>query len=225
MAKTDLYLDTEHECIVIRRIDDAGDVIEDYPEVIIKLADMQYATQPDEFPIQAIFRRVHFTDAQDASKKRCYGLFTMPEDDSTDDGYSSDTDDLYLGGGGGLQKFIFHEFFGAALLCWPTEDGVNPTEGSALTWVAQPFKLRAVGSAVIPTGEGTNDTVTYSAYDWSIQKRTATIAGQSIFELITPRYLVGDLIVAASVPNNGGASELLDLNVDGRAWAKAYNQS
>ncbi len=100
-VKTDIYFDAQGECIVIRRVDGAGEVIEDVPQVRLSLGDLQNAGQPDEMPIQAVFRRVHFIDAADGSKKRCYGLFTIPEDDSEDDGHNSAEEDVRLGGGGG----------------------------------------------------------------------------------------------------------------------------
>ena len=86
-VKTDIYFDAQNECIVIRRLDGAGEVIEDVPQIRLSLVDLQNAGQPDEMPIQAVFRRVHYTDAVDGSKKRCYGLLTIPEDDSEDDGH------------------------------------------------------------------------------------------------------------------------------------------
>lgn len=59
-----------------------------------------------------------------------------------------------------------------------------------------------------------NVTINYSAYDPSIQQRIATVGASSIVQLVTPAYVVGDLIYVASV---GGV--LQDLNVDGRVFA------
>jgi len=96
-----IYRDAENGEMGIRILDENGDVVETSPQVRLSLGDLQNAGQPDEMPIQAVFRRVHFIDAADGSKKRCYGLFTIPEDDSEDDGHNSAEEDVRLGGGGG----------------------------------------------------------------------------------------------------------------------------
>ena len=96
-----IYRDAETGSLGIRHVDENGDLIEDEAQVRLSLGDLQNAGQPDEMPIQAVFRRVHFIDAADGSKKRCYGLFTIPEDDSEDDGHNSAEEDVRLGGGGG----------------------------------------------------------------------------------------------------------------------------
>ena len=96
-----IYRDAENGEMGIRILDENGVVVETSPQVRLSLVDLQNAGQPDEMPIQAVFRRVHFIDAADGSKKRCYGLFTIPEDDSEDDGHNSAEEDVRLGGGGG----------------------------------------------------------------------------------------------------------------------------
>jgi hypothetical protein len=94
-------------------------------------------------------------------------------------------------------------------------DGV--TLGSTDVLIAKPPILRNVGSATI---DGT--TVTYT-YDASTVVRSASVTGFTPeTHVIVPRYKVGDIIFAGqSVNGTNTSSDLVDLNVDGRAWARA----
>jgi hypothetical protein len=56
------------------------------------------------------FRRVHFTDALTGVKGRCYMPSTLPKPDTTDDGESDPTQDIYLGGGSGGSSPVFYPF-------------------------------------------------------------------------------------------------------------------
>jgi hypothetical protein len=96
-VKTDLYLDPQNECLVLRCVDETGAPIPTLPQIRLKLSDLQFATQIDgSHAIEAIFRRVHYTDSRYATKKRCYGLFTIPEADDTPDGHSDAVENLYM---------------------------------------------------------------------------------------------------------------------------------
>jgi hypothetical protein len=94
-------------------------------------------------------------------------------------------------------------------------DGV--TLGSADVLIAKPPILRNVSSATI---DGT--TVTYT-YDASTLIRSASVVGFTPeTHVIVPRYKVGDIIFAGqSVNGTNTNATLVDLNVDGRAWARA----
>jgi hypothetical protein len=114
----------------------------------------------------------------------------------------------------------------------------NPTSPPPLPCLI-PYKLWAIPTETIDT----SNVVTYSAYNDSVygnqaQTRTAsaTIGGSPVNEIqvIVPRYLVGDVISCLTISSpilspqpdpsqimaSGGAM-LLDINVDGRAWAIA----
>jgi hypothetical protein len=92
------------------------------------------------------------------------------------------------------------------------------TEGGTDIYVAKNHKLRcSIASAVI---DGVTVTYTYPLAD--NVSRTATITTTSEDQVIVPRYLVNDLIFAVESSSGTGVSgkTLIDLNVDGRAWAK-----
>lgn len=127
------------------------------------------------------------------------------------------------GGGSGAGSYRFKSMQGEYIVCrsW---DGT--TEGGSDVNIAKPFKLRWSAPSVTIDGQS----VTYSSYDLTGQKRTATCAGASAYEAITPRYSVDDVIWADTVDHtlvtvSGTALTLLDTNRDGRAWARKNDQS
>ena len=76
--------------------------------------------------------------------------------------------------------------------------------------------------------------MTYSNFSAAHQTRTATDAGGSEIQIIVPWYSVDDVIYVAeadrthvAVTVGGIVTPLLiiDANVDGRAWARKYNQA
>ena len=109
--RTDLHLDPENQAVVLRRIGDTGAPVATSPQVRMELEALQYAHRLNSTSaIEAIFRRLHFTKPIGGGKKRCYGLFTVPEADATDDDHSDATEDLYIGGtfvGTTLQLWAF----------------------------------------------------------------------------------------------------------------------
>lgn len=117
---------------------------------------------------------------------------------------------------GGLQgPFLFKSKEDSWIVCrsW---DG--STEGDTDILIALPPKLRAVGSEVID-----GDTVTYSAYDNGAQTRHADNGTDEEDQVITPRFLVDDLIYANTAltlvdDDDGNPIPLLMDNTDGRAW-------
>lgn len=75
-----------------------------------------------------------------------------------------------------------------------------------------------------------HDTVTYVYTDGNT--RTASKSGETDeTHVLTPRYVVADMIMVASpiqfgsglmdIPTTGDAVEWIDLNIDGRQWAKS----
>lgn len=98
--------------------------------------------------------------------------------------------------------------------------------------IAKPYYLRYSRSQV------TVDTITinytYDAIDSPNAQRVASSGFATQKEIIIPRYKVGDIIYAVRFPEGLSATDdlalesnthLLDLNVDGRAWARKYNQT
>ena len=107
-----------------------------------------------------------------------------------------------------------------------TWDGVNT--GTATVYVARPPRLRASEESRTFSG----GTVTYSAVSATGATRTATVSGDDEPQVVVPEYVVGDEIFAVrnvtgktGVVRTVNGDEIpvdwLDMNVDGRAWAKS----
>ena len=84
--------------------------------------------------------------------------------------------------------------------------------------IYKPYKLR--GSITSETIAG--DTVSYGTYGTDKFSRTATIGGNSEKQVIIPYFLTGDSIFAEY---DILGAKWQDLNVDGRAWARKWDQS
>lgn len=93
-------------------------------------------------------------------------------------------------------------------------DGTN--ELGSLVEVNKPWKLRFTVTAE------TVDTVpiTYDAHSAANQTRDAHVGVDSETQVIVPRYLVNDIVYAVDDPLDPGVK--IDINIDGRAWAKKY---
>lgn len=130
-----------------------------------------------------------------------------------------------LDSGGGCFRFKLKSVSADYLTC-RTWDGA--TEGGTDVYIAKAPKLRHVGSESIA---GTTWNYTYSAESgYEDGKRVASDGTNSEKQVVIPVYIIGDEIFA-STPDAGtdvtvGADELtfLDLNVDGRAWARKFEQ-
>lgn len=96
-------------------------------------------------------------------------------------------------------------------------DGV--TEGMS-TAIILPTKLQNITSEVIDSV-----TVNYSSYNNSAQTRFADNGTTTETQVITPRYLFNDIFFVLPVnfffgpAGGGGAGGMIDVNIDGRAWA------
>jgi hypothetical protein len=119
--------------------------------------------------------------------------------------------------GSTVQQFRFKSINSDYLTC-RTYDAITG-EGGIDIYIAKPFKLRNPASEVI---DGV--TVSYSSY--SGQTRLASDGvNPDETQVINPRYLVDDLIYAVTVDHTGVTVSsvelvLIDINTDGRAWAK-----
>lgn len=129
--------------------------------------------------------------------------------------------------GSTITQYRVKSVAGDYLVC-RTYDSATNTEGGADVYIAKPFKLRhSIASAVL---DGLTVNYTYAALANNLDgTRTATpINGAAETEIVVPRWLVNDLIYAASVGSGtgvtvaGNAVTLLDVNADGRAWVKKY---
>jgi hypothetical protein len=182
MVRTDLYFDAENQVIGIRCIDENGAVIDTLPELRLDLEDLQYATE-----MLAFMRRVHFTDANDATKKRCYGLFTKSEDDETDDGHSSETEDLHMGGGGAMLCKITTLYATAEFTCDYFE--VQRWDGSAT--IGSPFKVAKSFASRMKTAYGT---CSYEYTDDNTRVSTDSSDSSTEDQVLTPPFYVGQLL-------------------------------
>lgn len=117
---------------------------------------------------------------------------------------------------GGVSQYRIKSVQGDYYTC-RTWDGT--TEGGSDVYVAKPYKLRnSITSESI-------DGVTVSYSYASTVARTATISSVDEDQVIVPRYLSNDIIYVATsnytgVSVSGTALTLIDMNCDGRAWAK-----
>lgn len=135
------------------------------------------------------------------------------------------TDVVSVGGGGAglaLAKFISnHDDY---IILRPIGEVTDEHDFK----VAKPYKLRfSISSASID-----GITISYSSYNTSLQRRTASAGSVSITQAIVPRYLAEDLIFYAVAPTGVADADivgfpdigLIDINADGRAWAKLNPQ-
>lgn len=104
---------------------------------------------------------------------------------------------------------------GDFLECVRFMDGTVST--TTVIYVARPYLLRRS----LTSWNGISFTYTND------QNKTATQGATSETWLVTPEYVVNDIIYAARVPNGTGLTndlgrriDWVDLNVDGRAWAE-----
>ena len=218
-----IYRDAENGEMGIRILDENGVVVETSPQVRLSLVELQHATQVDAFPIEAIFRWVHFTDADDGLKKRCYGLFTIPESDDTPPADSSPPDELRIGGGGcTLMRVVsYHQDAadGDYLVCRPP-DGDEGGEDDVFVAV-EPQLQSAIVNQTMPDGSMWG----YSAYVAATQQRTATQSGGAaavLSEYISPPFLAGDYVPVFACGNAGVTvgEEIVSLvALTGRQWA------
>jgi hypothetical protein len=135
-------------------------------------------------------------------------------------------DVVTVGGGSGYTEgvFRFKSMEAEYLVCRATTDG--STDGGTDIYVAKPYKLRWSAPNVTIDGQA----VTYANYDLTSQKREATCQSVMAKEAITPRYVLNDLVWANQpgitlVTVSGTGLIWMDLNRDGRAWAKKNDQS
>lgn len=121
-----------------------------------------------------------------------------------------------VGGGGGgasLQRLIVKEIFDDHLRC-RTWDGLN--EGTTDIFVAKPFKLRHdVNNYDTIASLSTTDSQTVDVFEFTTTETWK----------VTPPYEVDNEIYSITVSGTGvdpGSGELtiIDVNLDGRAWAR-----
>jgi hypothetical protein len=129
-----------------------------------------------------------------------------------------------LPGAGGASTPVRVERFTLTGVAQEYISATRISDGAAVN-IAKPYKLRASNTSASIEGV----TVTYTSQ--GPQARKAQTLVDSEIQIIIPRYLGGDIIYAVKVEGNSGvtvpggaAIEYIDLNVDGRAWAREFNQ-
>ena len=121
---------------------------------------------------------------------------------------------------GSITQLRFKSYHSNYFTC-RTWDGT--TEGSTDVYVSVPFKLLEITGETI---DGDSYTYAYSNDANGNRVRNIGKTGSPLFsenQLIVPRLLTNDLILAAPIPTGyntlaGVAPTYVDLNVDGRAW-------
>lgn len=186
-----VFFEPENERLVIAHVDAGG--VWDLSKGVanIDLRDLIYAAATAGGEIQAAMRRVHYID-QAGAKKRLSGLFTGPVSDASDDGHSSATEDLYLGGGGGVTLFTLVTFQFNYLVCAPDGGGSN------IVVALEPQLKDTIASQGIGV-----ETWTYDNYDGTDQSRDATCGAITEHQYITPRFIAGDRIPVQACLNTG----------------------
>lgn len=120
-----------------------------------------------------------------------------------------------------VKQYRFRSMQGDYIVCRTFD---NNAEGTTDVLIAKPFKLRFSITGVVIDGSN----ISYASYSTANQIRTATSVAGSEIQVIVPRYVVSDLIYGITVDHTGvvvgqvGELKVMDLNADGRAWAKKY---
>lgn len=198
----------------VRVTDSTGATVATYGSVRLMLGQNPGTNPSDPGHTMGLEVKLRETKGVDASGADCWAMFLRSA--SYNAKKTADAPDFQGGGGGGVQMYRVKSVQGDYLTC-RTWDGT--TEGGSDVYVAKSYKLRtSIGSAVI---DGVP--VTYS-YPSNVE-RTATISTSNESQVIVPRYLPNDIIFVASanatgVSVSGTPLKLIDLNADGRAWAK-----
>lgn len=177
--------------------------------------------------------------AKDANGNTIY--FLLPRTAFYSAAVTGSPEELGGGGGASVSRYRVKSIQRNYLTC-RTWDG--SAEGATDICIAKPFKLRrAIAGAII---DGVNVSYTYDAADIPSTTRIASNGTETETQIIVPRYLFaapsqlpdkGDeifavgantgLVTVANEPvgtAGGQAITLLDLNIDGRAWARKTDQ-
>lgn len=112
------------------------------------------------------------------------------------------------GSGSGIRLLTYRSSSGDSMICWDA-NSQNIT-------VAKPYLLRRT-----PFDGLTRSGISY-AYSSDIA-RTATLDATTESQVIVPSFVTGDLLFVADEISGGTGVDgvsLIDLNVDGRAWAQ-----
>lgn len=135
--------------------------------------------------------------------------------------------DIQTGGGGSssaqISEFKLNTVEGDYLNCFAR---AGTTWSTVTVSIAKPHKLR--NSITLAVLDGI--TVTYSYYEGTV-KRMARHDSAAEIQIVLPRYLSEDIILAAKIDATGvtghGSTqcEYLDINEGARAWARKYIQS
>lgn len=129
-----------------------------------------------------------------------------------------------------LNQYILKEILGDYLRCRTYDDG---GEGGVDIFIAKPFRLRQTpfdGETITFDSDGDSYVASYSYL--SSTNRMVTIGGVQERQIVVPTWKTDfDIIYAMEVVEPTGVEDedenpitLLDINADGRAFARAFNQ-
>jgi hypothetical protein len=211
-----------------------GDVYESAPPAAAPLG------SPAKFVVQAVDDSGAVTDVIVVDRGR-YNVDSLPDTPNnivgtgitgTASGCQLDLtfedEGVWVGGGGGGGETMLKvvSFEGDYLFCH-TWDGTTEGNDADGVNVALPWLLRMSFPYSPRTVDG--DTATYTTDDVTSQLRTSTIGGVGKYEVITERYVGGDVIWAVREEHTGVFIDeveltMLDANHDGRSWALQTGQ-
>jgi len=101
----------------------------------------------------------------------------------------------------------------------------NDALGADDIWVLKPWFLRGALTWASDLGQDRpRNGIRYTRYTSGSQTRTATKGDEEEIQKIVPAYLPGDIIIGLQMDTGaealGESVDWMDLNVDGRMWAK-----
>ena len=122
---------------------------------------------------------------------------------------------IFTKGGGKIRRFEVVSVDDDYIVC--IEPGDTSSDPKYYN-IAKPYLLQRT-----PFDGETRDAISY-AYTSATERTATDETYEEEDQVIVPNYVAGDIIYAAFAPTGGtgveDASMWLDLNVDGRAWAK-----
>jgi hypothetical protein len=164
------------------------------------------------------FRRLHWIDSAGA-RKRAYGPFTKPVDDSTSDGHDSDSEDLYLGGGGGAMLVVITHLYSLDYFGVIGFDG-SDNYGEEF-FVAKSFPSRMVASMAASDG-----TYTYTYAGDNNRTSTSPVDGSTEAQEMCPLFAAGQWtyvmpVTWSMISKDGTELKWVEMSTE-REWVKKY---